>query len=210
MLGAARVIDMPRTDKGAREWLKRSGWPQRHVECMGGKGGFRTEYQPPAEVLAAIHAFLEANPDFFGKDKTRASRAPAVSQPAPTPANTVQEPRPRYEVASPAPRSPETPGSNDKWMAIALDVAEHAIAMAEDRHVSTLDKVRTVNRLYGSIEWHQKLLGDMELTDLELINLVKPLASTLIDRQPHKPNNLTETDYHRIKERLREEKKKTH
>lgn len=32
----------------------------------------RTEYQPPADVLAQIHAFLEANPDFFGKEKRRA------------------------------------------------------------------------------------------------------------------------------------------
>lgn len=29
----------------------------------------RTDYQPPADVLAQIHAFLESNPDFFGKDK---------------------------------------------------------------------------------------------------------------------------------------------
>lgn len=31
----------------------------------------RTEYQPPADVLAQIHAFLEVNIDFFGKHKTR-------------------------------------------------------------------------------------------------------------------------------------------
>lgn len=68
MLGAAHVIDMPRSDRGAREKLKRSGWPQRSVECKGGKSGMRTEYQPPAEMLATIHAFLEAHPDFFAKE----------------------------------------------------------------------------------------------------------------------------------------------
>lgn len=33
----------------------------------------RTEYQPPADVLATIHTFLEVNPDFFGKEKARAA-----------------------------------------------------------------------------------------------------------------------------------------
>lgn len=50
----------------------------------------RTEYQPPADVLALIHAFLEANPDFFGKDKRRATqpaqpRPPVPAAPAPAP-----------------------------------------------------------------------------------------------------------------------------
>ncbi len=160
----------------------------------------RTEYQPPAEVLVLIHAFLMDNPDFFDKDKARAGRPVAVAQPAPPPANAGQEPRSR---------SLDTPVGNDKWMGIALDVAEHAIAMAEDRHVSTLDKGRIVNRLYGSIEWHQKALGDMVLTELELVNLVKPLAVTLVEHQPPRPNN-TSDDYHTVKQRLREEKKKTH
>lgn len=31
----------------------------------------RTEYQPPADVLAEIHAFLDINPDFFGIEKAR-------------------------------------------------------------------------------------------------------------------------------------------
>lgn len=38
----------------------------------------KTEYHPPADVLALIHAFLEANPDFFGKDKSRAVQPPAA------------------------------------------------------------------------------------------------------------------------------------
>lgn len=38
---------------------------------MGGKAGVRTEYQPPAPVLALIQPFLDTNPDFFTKSKTR-------------------------------------------------------------------------------------------------------------------------------------------
>lgn len=84
MLGAAHVIDMPRSDRGAREKLKKSGWPQRSVECKGGKSGMRTEYQPPADVLATIHTFLEVNPDFFGKEKGRTAQQPAISREYPT------------------------------------------------------------------------------------------------------------------------------
>jgi len=68
MLGAAKVISgMPRTERNAREVAKRWAWLQRSVECSGGKGGMRTEYQPPADVLELIHSFLEANPEFFNK-----------------------------------------------------------------------------------------------------------------------------------------------
>jgi phage repressor protein C with HTH and peptisase S24 domain len=84
MLGAAHVIDMPRSDRGAREKLKRLGWPHRSVDCKGGKGGMRTEYQPPADVLAQIHAFLDANPDFFGKEKGSRNPQPAVIHKYPT------------------------------------------------------------------------------------------------------------------------------
>ncbi len=76
-LGAAKVIpDMPRTDVNARKAAKRLGWPQRSVECMGGKHGMRTEYQPPADILALIQAFLQAHPDFFKpvKAHTRAGQ----------------------------------------------------------------------------------------------------------------------------------------
>lgn len=43
----------------------------REVPCMGGKKGIRTEYQPPAAVLALIHSFLADNPEFFSKSKSR-------------------------------------------------------------------------------------------------------------------------------------------
>lgn len=81
MLGAAKVIPgMPRTERNAREVAKRLAWLQRSVECSGGKGGMRTEYQPPADVLKLTHSFLEANPEFFNKKAgKRFTRAPKLS-----------------------------------------------------------------------------------------------------------------------------------
>lgn len=38
----------------------------------------RTEYQPPADILARIQLYLQANPDFFKKSKTRTSADLAV------------------------------------------------------------------------------------------------------------------------------------
>ena len=72
LLGAAKVIPgMKRYERGAREEANRLKWQQRSVECMGGKHGLRTEYRPPADALALIHTFLQADPDFFGKSKAR-------------------------------------------------------------------------------------------------------------------------------------------
>lgn len=45
----------------------------------GGPGGMRTEYQPPADVLALIQPFLQANPDFFSGNKSR----PGATAPSP-------------------------------------------------------------------------------------------------------------------------------
>jgi phage repressor protein C with HTH and peptisase S24 domain len=67
-LGSAKVIPgMPRTEKAARAFAKKSEWPHRIVEGSGGKGGMRTEYQPPANVLGLIHDFLKLNPNIFNK-----------------------------------------------------------------------------------------------------------------------------------------------
>jgi hypothetical protein len=77
-LGAAKVIPgMARSERNAGVIAKRLNWLQRSVDCKGGKSGMRTEYLPPADILALIHPFLQENPDFFGKNKARA--APVTS-----------------------------------------------------------------------------------------------------------------------------------
>lgn len=74
LLGEQFVASLPTTMRGSTQKAQREGWVSREVKGFGGKGGIRTEYQPPANVLALIHAFLQANPNFF-EDKRKARRA---------------------------------------------------------------------------------------------------------------------------------------
>lgn len=74
MFGDRLVAGLPKSMSGSMRRAKKEGWVSREVKGSGGPGGVLTEYQPPADVLAQIHAFLEANPDFFGQDKKRVSR----------------------------------------------------------------------------------------------------------------------------------------
>jgi hypothetical protein len=71
LLGEKFVAGLPTTMRGCTRRAQREGWISRQVKGSGGPGGIRTEYQPPADVLALIHSFLTANPDFFAKSKTR-------------------------------------------------------------------------------------------------------------------------------------------
>lgn len=213
LLGAQFVAGIPTTMRGAGQMAQRLAWVSREVKGKGGKGGIRTEYQPPAEVLALIHGFLKDNPDFFGMDKRRAGRPPAP-QPgaAPAPAQVHHQvnenPAAPYHQPAAAPATPQ-PDRAEEWMAIALNVTEHAIAMDEERNVTTRDKVRIVNRLIGLIDYVSKASGDIELSELDLIGVLKPWAATLVDNQPRKSNS-NDTDYQMVKQRLLLEKKKTH
>lgn len=85
-LGSAKVIHMPKTERNAREAARRAEWPCRDVDGGGGAGGVRTEYQPPADMLALIHSFLETNPDFFKKKRGKIYT------------HTVNELRTQYQV----------------------------------------------------------------------------------------------------------------
>lgn len=58
--------------RGCTRRAQREGWISREVKGAGGPGGVLTEYQPPVNILVLIHPFLQENPDFFGKSKTRA------------------------------------------------------------------------------------------------------------------------------------------
>lgn len=75
-LGAEKVIDIPRSERRAGEKALKLKWMSRSVPGAGGKGGMRTEYQPPADVLALIQSFLAANPEFFAKSGTRTRTSP--------------------------------------------------------------------------------------------------------------------------------------
>lgn len=55
---------LPKTMQGCKWRAKKEGWVSREVKGSGGPGGIRTEYHPPADVLAQIHAFLDASPEY--------------------------------------------------------------------------------------------------------------------------------------------------
>jgi len=46
----------PDTRQGWNERVKREGWEFREVKGLGGPGGIRKEYKPPADVLVLIYA----------------------------------------------------------------------------------------------------------------------------------------------------------
>lgn len=71
LLGERFVAGLPQSMSGCMRRAKKEGWKSRVVKGSGGKDGIRTEYQPPASVLALIHKFLSVNPDFFNKSKSR-------------------------------------------------------------------------------------------------------------------------------------------
>lgn len=67
MLGKAEIIRIPRSERRAGEKARKFGWEERRVLGKGGKGGMKTEYQPPGDILEIIHGFLRETPDFFLK-----------------------------------------------------------------------------------------------------------------------------------------------
>ncbi|MDP1896796.1 MAG: hypothetical protein Q8K43_02810 [Sulfurimicrobium sp.] len=71
LLGERLIAGLPKTMQGVKWRAKKEGWASREVKGSGGPGGILTEYQPPTPVLALIHSFLDANPEFFTKSKTR-------------------------------------------------------------------------------------------------------------------------------------------
>lgn len=67
LLAAAHVINFPRNEKNARIKARQLNWESREVECQGGRGGVRTEFKPPNDILVSIHEFVNNNPDFLKK-----------------------------------------------------------------------------------------------------------------------------------------------
>jgi hypothetical protein len=102
LLGERRVAGLPKTESGSRRHISQERWVSREVKGGGGPGGILTEYQPPADILALIHPFLQANPDFFAKSKTRtrvdlAALSKQVFGDAPL--RIAQNPNPEYDAA---------------------------------------------------------------------------------------------------------------
>lgn len=69
MLGEASVARLPASERGATQRAQREEWASRKVPGKGGKGGIKTEYQPPHDILNVIHKFLKENPSFFSEMK---------------------------------------------------------------------------------------------------------------------------------------------
>jgi len=97
MLGKLNVAELPTSAVGSTGRAQRDAWMSREVPCMGGKKGMRTEYQPPANVLALIQPFLEANPGFF--KPRQGKRIPGFVVPLPG-SNPDAEGRRAREVAA--------------------------------------------------------------------------------------------------------------
>ncbi|MEK6595948.1 MAG: hypothetical protein AABZ18_05465 [Pseudomonadota bacterium] len=101
LLGGARVIDFPRHDKSAREKARKLGWKSREMQCKGGKKGYRSEFQPPEDILEVILTFLNKNPDFFKEDK-KDNKDKSSSKPYPVSkvtALTLKSPEPAHTFA---------------------------------------------------------------------------------------------------------------
>jgi phage repressor protein C with HTH and peptisase S24 domain len=112
----------------------------------GGKGGVKTEYQPPGGVLLDIHKFLSENPDLFSE--ARASSEKTI----------------RHEklAAKPLPNTPQVP--NDFILVPRYDVQGSA------GHGSIVHSEQIVDHLAFRTDWVKNTLGVTE-RDLVLISV---------------------------------------
>lgn len=53
-----KLPGLPGSERGIRNRVRKDGWASRQVQGSGGKDGLRTEYQPPAKVMALIKEAL--------------------------------------------------------------------------------------------------------------------------------------------------------
>lgn len=79
---------LPSTPRGCTLKAQREHWPWRQVQGKGGKGGVKTLYQPPAQVLAEINAVGE----YPLPEPTKAKRL------AESPPHRVEQPLAGYVV----------------------------------------------------------------------------------------------------------------
>ena len=79
-LAAMKLPGLPTAEKNMRARAAKEGWASRQVSSKGGKGGMRTEYQPPKAVRDAITLYL------LNREPIEETAAPAA-EPLPAPAN---------------------------------------------------------------------------------------------------------------------------
>lgn len=108
-LGGKSIASLPKTLQGCKWRANSEGWVKREVPGKGGPGGLRTEYQPPADVLALIHTFLQQNPEFFGKERLASRRAKAVPAAGQLVDHKVAQPQGAYSVPDVAIPSQDAP-----------------------------------------------------------------------------------------------------
>jgi len=134
LLGERLVAGLPKTESGCRRFITKEGWVSREVKGSGGKSGMRTEYQPPAPVLALIQSFLDANPDFFAKSKTRTKAdLAAISK----------------EVLGDEPRQPIPPHMDDVFKRLK-DATDTAIKVGKELNYDSPAWIRLIQELIFS------------------------------------------------------------
>ena len=71
-MGKAEAIKIATSERRAKDHAIKLGWESRMVPSLGGKGGKRTEYCPPADIQKKISAYLADRPYFFDHRTNRA------------------------------------------------------------------------------------------------------------------------------------------
>lgn len=64
-LGAELVAKLPTTERGALRHAKQNLWEKKVVDAKGGKGGKKSVFRPPDEILKRIYLFMLDNPYFL-------------------------------------------------------------------------------------------------------------------------------------------------
>lgn len=83
-LGKALIGGLPKSSRGALGRAKDNHWENRIVPGKGGKGGLKTEYKLPQEVMKIVRMFLKESPDFFIKNDNKESNDKRSSRLYPT------------------------------------------------------------------------------------------------------------------------------
>lgn len=99
-LGKALIGGLPKSTRGALGRAKDKHWDNRIVQGKGGKGGLKTEYKLPQEVMKVVQMFLNENPDFFTHDNKEGEDKPH-SKPYPVSKATIltlKSPEPSHIV----------------------------------------------------------------------------------------------------------------
>lgn len=80
-LAAMKLPGLPTSERRMRDRLQSMGVASRQVECKGGKGGMRTEYQPPKAVLRLIQEHHATTAE-LALPAVATAQPPAVQTPA--------------------------------------------------------------------------------------------------------------------------------